>query len=209
MADSRLVPAGISDDSAAAYNEMLDRLRKIDLTCLLVYLIDTVPSAALPYLAEQFHVMGYEGWLFADSDDARRNLIKAAIDLHRYKGTEYGILRALEVVGLSAAVQKWWEYGGDPFHFRVSVDVYDNEVSAEQQVLLTALINVYKAVRDWPDATVFNLNSRGGMYIGVSQQYSELHTVYPGVKRPRSLKDELDGVTLVDEDDGAVLTAEP
>jgi phage tail P2-like protein len=48
---------------------------------------DTCPSALLPWLGETFALLGANGWELAESDEARRNLIKGAVDLHRHKGT--------------------------------------------------------------------------------------------------------------------------
>lgn len=70
-----------------------------DMTPLLVYLIDIVTADALPFLAEQFHVLGDEGWALAESDDARRRLVKGAIELHRYKGTPWAIREIVRRLG--------------------------------------------------------------------------------------------------------------
>ena len=51
---------------------------QVDLSRLLVYLIDLVQSEALPHLADQFHVLGLEGWNAALTEEARRALIKSA-----------------------------------------------------------------------------------------------------------------------------------
>lgn len=48
---------------------------------------DTCPSALLPWLGETFALTGDNGWALAESDEARRNLIRGAVDLHRHKGT--------------------------------------------------------------------------------------------------------------------------
>ncbi len=43
-----------------------ERLAELDLSVLLIYMIDTVNADALPILAEQFDVLGYKGWRFVD-----------------------------------------------------------------------------------------------------------------------------------------------
>lgn len=74
-------------------------LGDIDLTPLLVYLVDIVPSELLPYLAYQFNMMGFNGWGLTINDDDRRRLIKEALELKRYKGTPWAIKQALRAVG--------------------------------------------------------------------------------------------------------------
>ncbi|HIB1592752.1 TPA: phage tail protein, partial [Salmonella enterica subsp. enterica serovar Muenchen] len=63
------------------------RFSGISLTPLLVYLIDMTESSALPWLAGQLSLTGDNGWSLAESDEAKRELIKNAIELFRYKGT--------------------------------------------------------------------------------------------------------------------------
>ncbi|WP_254592988.1 phage tail protein, partial [Pectobacterium polaris] len=93
MADSlQLLPPPLAADARfRSLAELADRFDDIDLNALLVYLIDIADSSALPWLAEQFSLFG-DGWELAESDDSKRALIKAAIDLHRNKGTPWSCL---------------------------------------------------------------------------------------------------------------------
>ncbi len=99
MADNRLVPGGIKDISNDAFNELIDRIGQIDLTPLLVYMIDNVDASALPHLIEQFHVAGNEGGRLAENETLKRALLKRAIDIHRMKGTPAGLRQALTEIG--------------------------------------------------------------------------------------------------------------
>lgn len=74
------------------------RLDNINLSVLLVYLVDIVDRTALPWLGEQFSLPG-DGWELAESDDTRRMLIKSAIELHRYKGTPWAIREIIRRFG--------------------------------------------------------------------------------------------------------------
>jgi hypothetical protein len=75
----------------------------IDLTPLLVYLIDTTSAEALPYLAEQFGVLGFSGWIIAETEAQQRELLKKALELQRYKGTPWAIKEILKAVGFGGA----------------------------------------------------------------------------------------------------------
>lgn len=70
------------------------------LTRLLVYQIDTVGDSVLNHLAEQFDVLGYKGWLLANTDAKKRSLIRRSVLLHRTAGTPFSIVEALQVLGL-------------------------------------------------------------------------------------------------------------
>lgn len=99
MVDLRLLPPSIQDERFKAYLENIERLATLPLESLLIYAIDTVDSSALIHLADQFNVLGNRGWNLCDNEQQQRDLIKAAIELHRYAGTPYSIQRALSVVG--------------------------------------------------------------------------------------------------------------
>jgi len=94
-----LLPANLQGDkNIEAICSAIDKVFTLenDLSKLLVYLIDQVEESALPFLAWQFHIEGYEK---AQTIQEKRNLIKSAIELHRYKGTLFGIKTACTLAG--------------------------------------------------------------------------------------------------------------
>lgn len=78
-----------------------NRFDNIDLSAVLMYIVDNSPVNSLFYLAEQFNVLGHRGWILADTEAKKRNLIKSAIELNRYKGTIYAIETAVKSVGFT------------------------------------------------------------------------------------------------------------
>lgn len=180
MADERLIPAGIRDASNLAMNELIDRMGTVDLTSLLIYIIDNVEKTALPHLIEQFHVAGYEGGALVASEADRRAIVKNAIEKHRYKGTRYAVDLALSSLGITYTLQEWFEYAGDPYHFRVAIDVMDSELPAATLTLLDAYINEYKNVRSILDTIEVNRSVSGNVPVmAIGLQSSEIITVYP------------------------------
>lgn len=71
----------------------------VDLSPLLVYLVDTVDVSVLPHLAEQFSLVG-DGWELAETESAQRDLVKAAIGIHLHKGTPWAVRQVFAVLGL-------------------------------------------------------------------------------------------------------------
>ena len=100
MTDLLLQPS-IRDDRGLAMESAQARLGRLDLARLLVYHLRRVPAAALPLLAEQFHVGGLEGWDWVTTEAQRRQLILDSIADHRLKGTLAGLRRAGGRAGLS------------------------------------------------------------------------------------------------------------
>ncbi|WP_445494321.1 phage tail protein I [Photorhabdus sp. SF281] len=98
MVKLHLPPPLEADISMRALGQLASRFDDIDLTQLMVYLIDTVDSSTLHWLANQFSLFG-DGWELVESDNARRTLIKSAIELHRYKGTPWSIREIIRRFG--------------------------------------------------------------------------------------------------------------
>lgn len=101
MSSLALPPPLASDERFALLCELLEeQLAGIDLTPMLVYLIDTVGTDLLPLLAEQFSMLDETVWSLAESEDARRALVKGATSLHRYKGTPWSLRELCRRLGL-------------------------------------------------------------------------------------------------------------
>jgi phage tail P2-like protein len=179
-ADKRLIPPGINDLSSQAFNELIDRLGTLDLTPLLIYIIDHVSSTALPCLADQFHIGGDEGWLLVSSDEERRSLIKMAIELHRYRGTPYAVESVLEKLNLTGRVTEWFDYGGEPYRFKVDIELLTRGMDETTVNLLYALVNKYKNVRSWLEELNIYLTTISPVpTVGPAILAGEEITVYP------------------------------
>jgi P2-related tail formation protein len=102
---ANILASGISKhEHLAAFDEMVEeRLSNIDVEAVLIYLIDTVNASALPILAEQFDVLGIKGFGLVQTEEEQREVIKKAIELHRFKGTPWSIKEALKAIGYFGA----------------------------------------------------------------------------------------------------------
>ena len=163
------------DDLAA------DRLAAIDISVVLMLLVDQAPAAALPSLADQFDVLGYKGWALARNEQEKRDLIKKAIELHRYKGTEWAIIEAVKTVGFENAsivtgvgvnYDGAHNYdgsinytGGHWAQFRVLITLPDNiGVNSVSLSDLTSLILQYKNARSQLVDISFRIEFTEGLF---------------------------------------------
>lgn len=137
----------INDISSKVFDQLFARFQDIDTDVLLVYLVDTIDSSALVHLADQFHIMGYEGWLNTKTDDEKRALIKKAIELHRYKGTKYALINVLKSLNINGDIKEWFEYGGDPYHFKIDIFLQNYAYNEKVFENLKKMIEEYKNVR--------------------------------------------------------------
>ncbi|MDZ7887763.1 MAG: phage tail protein [Pseudomonas sp.] len=104
MVEQQLPPALAGDERFAQLCELLaETYADLDLGAMAVYLVDQVKASLLPTLAEQFSLLDEAAWLLAESEDARRNLIKNAVTLHRYKGTPWAIKEMVRLLGFGEA----------------------------------------------------------------------------------------------------------
>ncbi|QAY92567.1 phage tail protein [Pseudomonas sp. ACM7] len=100
MADQQLPPALAGDERFALLCELLNEtLDGLDIDAMLVYLVDLVKPQLLPTLAEQFSLLDEAAWMLAESEDAKRSLIKNSAQLHRYKGTPWAIREVIRLLG--------------------------------------------------------------------------------------------------------------
>ncbi|WP_449602463.1 phage tail protein I [Paenibacillus sp. Marseille-Q9583] len=51
--------------------------------------------------------------------EQRRELVRTAIPFYRRKGTPGAVEDLIALLFGEGRVEEWWEYGGDPYHFRV------------------------------------------------------------------------------------------
>lgn len=163
MRDNSLLPSSIKCPLTLAAEAVIDRLMQLDLTALDIYNIDSVPASVLYDLADQFNVLGYRGWLLADTEQQRRTLIKNSIELHRTAGTPFAVKQSLASVGYpnveiienpglrydgSATYDGSQSYTGAALgQFIVILDTERSGVSKSQIQLIIALINEWKNTR--------------------------------------------------------------
>lgn len=128
----------------------------LQLETLLVYIIDQVDADALPLLAEQFDVLGYKGWKLANTEDDRRNLIKKAIELHRYKGTPWAVKEAMKSIGFTDAVLT--EHTGSSWaNFKVELFNKSVPITTQSIADLHKMIEEYKNARSNLEEVFFTI----------------------------------------------------
>lgn len=114
--------------------------------------IDMLPEPLLDILAYDFKV----DWYDYNYDIAtKRKLLKTSFDVHRHLGTRKAVETAVQAVFPYSVVQEWYEYGGDPYCFRLVVNTTDHD---EQEILVDGLlraITMYKSYRSHLDNIMY------------------------------------------------------
>jgi len=116
------------------------------------------PADLLPWLAWDRSVDEYlESWPEAN----KRAVIAGSFDYHRSKGTPYALKRSLANLDYDTDITEWFQYGGDPYKFRVKIVKQGNStLNREEMRALKRLINSAKNVRSMLDAIETSVTQR-------------------------------------------------
>jgi phage tail P2-like protein len=107
------------------------------------YQIEKLGDRMLDILAADMHVDWYKyDWPISK----KRFAIQNSIAIHRKMGTVRGLRTALENVAGDVAVAEWFDYDGEPYRFRVAVNLSDENSNLSAAELMN-VINVYKPAR--------------------------------------------------------------
>lgn len=162
-----LLPPSIKDDenvkalASAMTTELLAIASELDLIRILAN-IDTLPVEVLDLLAWQYHVDFYD----VTYDRAKKKaLLYQAIAWHRRKGTVSVVKEIVTAVHSNAQIIENWDYGGEPYHFKVIVDGAQIEDAATLNTLTRAIESV-KNVRSWLDNIEYTRGTATTLYIG-------------------------------------------
>jgi len=117
----------------------------------------------LDLLAWQFHVDFYNPEP-PMSIEVKRELVMKSIDWHSRKGTPSAPEEAITAAIAETIITEWFEYGGAPYCFKLSVDGrVDSYVTFKG--LIDALFTL-KNTRSWLERIVYERESSAHVYIG-------------------------------------------
>lgn len=149
--------------TARALDTELSKATAATLETLLIARINELPEPVLDLLAWQWHVDFYEP--LGMDVETKRKLIINSIAWHRIKGTAAAVQKMVEAAWDGCNVEEWFDYGGEPYHFRV-VNVTAARVDSD--VIRNVLRAIYatKNVRSWLDGINFLRNIDTTLYCG-------------------------------------------
>lgn len=137
---------------------------------------DTCPVPLLPYLAWALSV---DRWDRNWSESTKRQVIKAAWQIHRHKGTIAALRRVVEPFGYLIRVTEWWQNGRARGTFQLDIGVSDEGISDEVYRELERLIADAKPCSRHMTGLAINLQSSGAGYCYAGCYGGDVMTVYP------------------------------
>lgn len=111
--------------------------------------IDQLPEAVLDILAYDLKVDWYD---YGYSIEEKRRTLKDAWKVHRIKGTKAAVETAISAIYPNTTVEEWFEYeGGKPYHFRLRINISDDDVDSERMRRVLERLRYYKNLRSHND----------------------------------------------------------
>ncbi|WP_294963823.1 phage tail protein I [Sulfurimonas sp.] len=129
----------------------------------------------LPFLAYAFKV---DFWDESLSIDNKRALITKSLELHKIKGTTGAVKKVFEALNMKATIKKWFEYEGEPYHFKIDLSVEDRPITPDMIEELEKYVGLFKNVRSILDETDVIATSKGTLKICIGA-ISEVTEIAP------------------------------
>ena len=121
--------------------------------------LDQVPEDLLDYLAAELRTPAYS----ADYPvETRRTLVRQSLLFYAAMGTPGAVDRLIQSIFGSGQIQEWFEYGGEPHHFRATIGAEGVTITPEALEELRRVLASVKRLSSWLDSitTVTPMESR-------------------------------------------------
>lgn len=130
--------------------------------------IDRLPESLLDLLAYDFKI---DWWRPDASIEEKRTVLQNSWYVHRHIGTPSAIERAIVDYFGGGKVSEWPEYGGDPFHFRITSE--NNSLIVENYAEFMSVLNAVKRVSAVLDSITSVLAHEQQLYIGMAMRVAK------------------------------------
>lgn len=174
-------PVGLRENQpiAALGDVTADALAKrpAEIGLLSIYArIDELPEDLLDILAHDFKI---DWWDPNYSLEEKRRTFKDSWYVHKHMGTKAAVERAISAIYPHTRVLEWWEYGGEPYHFRLDINITNDTIDSDKQRRVLQRVNYYKSLRSHNDGVTYFVEAEPAVakaVVSVPRIREELHT---------------------------------
>lgn len=163
-------PVGLRENSSvAALGDMTAEAlaaRDAEIDQLSLYArIDELPEALLDILAYDFKV---DWWDPNYTLEEKRRVFKDSWYVHQHMGTKAAVETAISAIYPNTRVLEWFEYGGEPYHFRLDINITNDSIDSDKQRRVLERLNFYKNLRSHNDGVTYFVEAKPAIAKAVS-----------------------------------------
>jgi len=137
--------------------------------------IERLDEALLDILAHDFKV---DWWDSNYTLEEKRRTLQSSWQVHRVLGTKAAVERAISAIYPNTTVKEWFEYEGEPYHFRLDINVSEDGLDMEKQRRVLERLKYYKNLRSHLDEIGYFMKAApaqthtGAVFLGSEQRVS-------------------------------------
>lgn len=172
----------LAEATAEAMEKRLEELERLRI----VPNIDGLEEELLAILARDFKV---DWWDPSYTLEEKRRTVKGSWRVHKTLGTKAAVETAIRAIYPLTTVEEWFEYNGEPYHFRLNIDITSDSGDRERQRRVLERLNYYKSLRSHNDGVRYFLVPKkswavaGGLFVG-SREIDRATIKVPELARP-------------------------
>lgn len=172
----------LAEATAEALEKRLEELERLRI----VPNIDGLEEELLAILARDFKV---DWWDPSYTLEEKRRTVKGSWRVHKTLGTKAAVETAIRAIYPLTTVEEWFEYNGEPYHFRLNIDITSDSGDRERQRRVLERLNYYKSLRSHNDGVRYFLVPEkswavaGGLFVG-SREIDRATIKVPELARP-------------------------
>lgn len=194
-----ILPEALSEDPHAqalgyALQMAMQRLIGYCQNISLYAAIDTVPEQILDLLAVEFNTQYYDDTMDVE---IKRTLIKSTLAWYTQTGTAAAVRELIESVFGIGEVEEWFEYGGEPYHFRIRT--YNVSATDEMLQLAENLVRSVQNARSHLEEVIVEIMESMTLFIACKAIIEEDVTLYCDQSTIGIYLADENGEQLVDE----------
>lgn len=161
---TQILPENLSSQTrtqalAYAVGRQVDKLLALADRMVIWAGLDRVPEQLLDYLAAELRTPAYR----ADyAVEVKRTLVRQSLLFYAAMGTPAAVDRLIQAIFSTGQMEEWFEYGGEPHHFRAAIGAGGITIGPESLEELRRVLASVKRLSSWLDsiATVTPMESR-------------------------------------------------
>ena len=187
-----ILPAALAKDPRTealsyALNRAMQRLLGYCQNISVYAAIDALPEQMLDLLAVELNTQYYDDAL---SIRIKRKLIKNTLKWYMTTGTLASVEEAVAAVFGNGEVSEWFDYGGEPYHFKIYTSTMNTTDDMIQR--LTDIVNSVQNVRSYLEEVIVEVMQQSTVYFGgVVEVVGDSSTIGIDMNLPKDAKQSI------------------